>query len=382
MQRAPVYAKGSCMLIETPCRHHRLSCGLRSRFGFHNLCALCMLCGEKSRLTSVCRVSRQMKKNLLNVAITAVAVALSPPGVTASGSQKPAKGFSGWIQAGIGYSTSTDQLDTDADKRNDGLGSNADRYHDVVPMLLFDLRYTLSPSGRQVYFGTPLESGGPPGVTLGAVLPFDDIGKLDAAVFGKPFEEVWKDPYITSERRSDTAKATYGVKFTLSDILGTPTEMSYSFAHTDVDDDDIGKRFGSLERDGWLHKAGVEYGFPLGRGLSVVPGFEFSLADLDGNANSYKGYELKLGLRKYARGYRLNLTAGIGLNDYDSTHPIFDENRDDVIYSAFGVFTLSDLLGREYLFSSLIAGYQHRDSDIGFLNADGFIGGLTVGYKF
>ena len=249
-------------------------------------------------------------------------------------------------------------------------------------MLLFDLRYTFSPSGRQVYFNTPRERGGPPGLTLGMVLPFDDLGKLDTAVFAKPFEEVWKDPYLSTERRSDTSRATYGTRVTLSDILGTPTELSYSLAHADVDDDEIGERFGSLERDGWLHTARIEYGFPLSRGLRVVPGFEFSLVDVDGNANSYKGYELKLGLRKFASGYRFNLAAGIGINDYDNTHPVFGKTREDVTYSAFGVFTLSDLLGEEYLFGSLIAGYQHRDSNIGFLDADTFIGGLMLGYRY
>ena len=321
-------------------------------------------------------------KNFLKIAFTAMAIVLSPPGANAAGPQKAAKGFSGWMQAGIGYSTGTDQLDTDADKRNDGLGSNADRYHDALPMLLFDLRYTFSPSARQLYFSTPRERGGPPALTLGAVLPLADGTKLDMAVFGKPFEEVWKDPYLVDERRADTKKATYGTRFTLSDFLGTPTELSYSLAHADVDDDDIGKRFHSLERDGWLHKARVEYGFTLSRGLSIAPGFEFSLVDLDGNASSYKGYELKLGLRKFTSDYQLHLTAGIGLNDYDSTHPIFEKTREDVTYSAFSIFTLSDLLGKEYLFGSLIAGYQHRDSNIGFLDADTFIGGLTIGYKF
>ena len=114
----------------------------------------------------------------------------------------------------------------------------------------------------------------------------------------------------------------------------------------------------------------------------VTPSFVFSLADLDGNANSYKGYELKLGLRKFAPGYRLTLSTGIGLNDYDQTHPIFDKTRKDTTYSVFGVFTLSDLLGNKSLSSSLSAGYRHRDSNIGFLDADTFLGGLTVGYKF
>lgn len=167
-----------------------------------------------------------MKNNILQPAIFSLAIALSSPVSHAGGSEKASQGFSGRVQAGIAYVTSTDQLDTDADKRADGLGSNADRYHDMLPLFLFDLRYTFSPSGRQIYFGTPREQQGPPKLTLGTVLPFEDGSALDVSVFGRPFEKVWKDPYLSGERRDDTKKGTYGAKLAYSDILAKPIEIS------------------------------------------------------------------------------------------------------------------------------------------------------------
>jgi len=322
-----------------------------------------------------------IEKNLLQMAIILMAVVFSPTGTCAWGSKQELSGFSGRIQGGAGYVTSTDQLNKNADKRLDGLGTNADRFDRVIPLVLLDLRYSFA-SGRQFYFGTPIESGGRPGLSLGTVLPVKDGSKLDVSVFGRPFEKVWKDPYLLGDRREDTARTTYGAKFAFSDILGTPTKVTYSLAHVDVDDDEIGNSFGDLERDGWLHEAQVEYAVPAGRGVSIVPGFQFSLSDLEGDANSYIGYEVKLGLRKFSPGYMFNLFAAIGRNDYDETHPAFDKTREDTTYSVFAVFTLSDLLGKEQLFSSLIAGYRHRDSNIEFLDADTFLGGLTIGYKF
>ena len=211
-----------------------------------------------------------IEKNLLRTTIIALAIIFSPSGSGAWESRKEEpRGFSGRIQAGAGYVTSTDQLNTDADKGLDGLGANADRFDSMIPLVLFDVRYTFA-SGRQIYFGTPIEAGGAPGLSLGAVLPFKDRGKLDISVFGKPFEDVWKDPYLVGDRRADTDKTTYGTKLALSDILGTPTEASYALAHADVDDDEIGERFGSLERDGWLHEAQVGYAFRLSRGMSQL----------------------------------------------------------------------------------------------------------------
>jgi len=318
-------------------------------------------------------------KHVLQIALVALAISWSSPGTCAWGANKEHQGVSGRIQAGGGYVTSTDQLDTDAQKRLDGLSANSDRFDSVIPLVLFDLRYTFT-SGRQVYIGTPIGSGGPPALSLGTVLPFNDGSKLDVSFFGQPFEEVWKDPYLVGDKRADTDKATYGGKVALSDVLGTRTKLSYSLAHADVDDDEIGTRFDSLKRDAWLHKAEAEYTIPLGRGFSFVPGMAFSAGDSDGDANSYRGYELKLGLRKFSPGYQLIVFAGLGRKSYDETHPVFGKTREDNNYSAFGVLTFSDLLGKESLFCSLIAGYRHRDSNIGFLDADTFLTGLTIGY--
>jgi hypothetical protein len=337
----------------------------------------------KQPITSLARhcLEAVIAKNRLQIAMISMVIAFSPLGNCAWGSRPESQEFSGRIQAGAGYVTSTDQLKKDADKRLDGLSTNADRFDRGIPLVLLDLRYTFA-SGRQLYLGTPIESGGRPGLSLGAVVPVKDAGKLDMSVFAKPFEKVWQDPYLVGERREDTDKTTYGAKLAYSDILGTRAKVSYSLANADVDDDDIGERFDTLERDGWLHEAQIAYAIPVGRGMSFVPGFEFSLGNLEGDANSYKGYEVKLGLRMFSSGYLFNLFAGIGRNDYDNTHPIFGKTREDISYSAFAVVSSSDLLGKKRLFYSLIAGYRHRDSNIGFLDADTFLGGLTLGYKF
>ena len=113
-----------------------------------------------------------------------------------------------------------------------------------------------------------------------------------------------------------------------------------------------------------------------------MPGFEFSIGDLDGDANSFTGYQLRLGLRKFAQDYGINLFLGVGLDDYDDKHPIFNKTREDLTYSVFGIFTLSNLFGKKYLFCDLLAGYKYRDSNISFLDASTFLSGLMIGYRF
>lgn len=293
------------------------------------------------------------------------------------------EGFSGRISAGAGYMTSTDQLKTtDENKRIDSLSGDADWYDRLIPLALFNLRYTFAESGRQVYFGTPPELSGPPGLSLGFVQPFSDGSRLDISVFTHLFSEVWRDPYLTDTGRKETRKYNYGTRFAYEEILGTGFKLSYAFSRVDVNVDDIGDRFNDLERDGYVHNAKIEYAFRLGQTLSLAPGFGLSIGDIDGEANAYTGYQFGLGFRKFSKTYQLMLKAAIGWDDYDDKNPIFKKTRDDTNYSVFGMFTRSDLFGIDYLFGTLMAGYRYRDSNIGFLNAQTFLSGAMIGVEF
>ncbi len=295
----------------------------------------------------------------------------------------PQAGWSSSIAAGAGYVVSNDQLQpNDGNKRVRDLDDNANRYDRVIPLASFDLRYTFEESGRQAYLGTPFGADGPPGLTLGMVLPFDDSGKLDLGAFAKPFGQVWEDPYRVDRDRNETDKRTYGAKIDYSRILGTGFQAGYTLSRIDIDDDDIGKRFDDLERDGWIHALKLGYAFQLAPGLALIPSAGFTIGDLDGDANSYLGYRFKLGLRRLTPKNLLNLSAEIGYQDYDDRHPIFGKDREDVTYSIFGMYTRSGLFGHAPLFASLLAGYRHRSVNIDFLEADTVLSGFMLGYQF
>ncbi len=319
--------------------------------------------------------------SLIPTLLSALLISVSM--VFAAGPAEEAEGFSGRISAGAGYMTSTDQLKTtDENKRIDSLSGDADRYDSFIPLALFHLRYTFAESGRQVYFGTPPEFSGPPGLSLGFVQPFSDGSRLDLSVFTQLFSEVWRDPYLTNTSRKETREYNFGTRLSYEEILGTGSKLSYAFSRVDVNVDDIGDRFNDLERDGYVHEAEVEYDFRLGPGITLTPGFELSIGDIDGEANAYTGYQFGLGLRKFSKSYQLMLKAAVGWDDYDDTHPIFNKTRDDTNYSVFGMFTRSDLFGIDYLFGTLMAGYRYRDSNIDFLNAKSFLSGAMIGVEF
>jgi len=137
-----------------------------------------------------------------------------------------------------------------------------------------------------------------------------------------------------------------------------------------------------LERDGYIHNAEVEYGIRLGQSMSLAPGFELSIGDIDGEANAYKGYHFGLGFRKFSKLYQFMLKAKVGWDGYDDRHPVFNKTRNDTNYSAFGMFTRSNLFGQDYLFGTLTAAYRYRDSNISFLEAQTFLSGALIGIEF
>ena len=158
--------------------------------------------------------------------------------------------------------------------------------------------------------------------------------------------------------------------------------LSYACSRIDVNVDDIGDRFKDLERDGYIHNAEVKYDFQLGQSVSLIPGFELSIGDIDGEANAYTGYQFGLGFRKFSKLYQLMLKTAIGWDDYDDKHPVFNKTRNDTNYSVFGMLTRSDLFGQDFLFATLMAGYRYRDSNISFLEAQTFLSGAMIGIEF
>jgi len=109
---------------------------------------------------------------------------------------------------------------------------------------------------------------------------------------------------------------------------------------------------------------------------------EYLRGDLDGGANSFDGYELNLRLQRFTNSHGVLLFLSVKVEDYDDQHPIFGKSREDYTYSALGILNLPGLFGNEHFFSGLLAGYSYRDSNIGFLNAHTFLGGVTLGYEY
>lgn len=322
-----------------------------------------------------------MKKTIFVLCFTLLTF-MSITALAQEGDRHKEDGFSARIEAGgIGINT-TDQLFVDEkNEKTDNLNNETDSFSITLPAVMFDLRYKFRDTDTEVYLGTPLKGSGTV-LTLGLTQTFIDKSKLNVSIFSGMMVEVWKNPYIAGVARNETDVEDVGFTIGYDRILDTGLNLYYRYNLVDVDEDVIGTIFNDLKRDGIIHTTGLGYMINLDKGNIIIPGFEYSKADMDGESNSYNGYKIKIGYKRMKKDYILSTFVSAVKKDYDKTHSIFNKTRDEKGYSAIAIFTLLNPLGYDKFFTNFIAGCGYSDSNIDFFDKRTYIGGITIGYNF
>jgi len=324
-----------------------------------------------------------MKRTMLILCFTLLTF-ISLPALAQEGNMPKENGFSARIEAGGIWINTTDQLFvSDKNEKTDNLNDEADSFNIILPLVMFDLRYTFQDSDTQIYFGTPLKDSGI-ALSLGITQTFIDKSKLDVSIFSQ-IEikgEVWKNPYIAGVDRDETDVEHVGFEIVYDRILDTGLNLYYRYNLIDVDKDVIGTMFRNLKRDGDIHTTGLGYMIALDKSNMIIPGVEYSIGNLDGESNSYNGYRIKLGYKRMKKDYILNAFVSTYKNDYDKTHPIFNKTRDEKGYSAMAIFTLLNPFGYEKYFTNFIVGHSDSDSNIDFFDKRSYVSAISIGYNF
>ena len=322
-----------------------------------------------------------MKKTIFALCLMLLTF-MSITALAQEGDRHEENGFSARIEAGAIWINTTDQLFVDdKNEKTDNLNDEADSFSVTLPAVMFDLRYKFPDTETEVYLATPFEDSGI-ALTLGMAQTFIDKSKLDVSIFSGMMVEVWENPYVAGVARDETNVEDVGFTIDYDRILDTGLNLYYRYNQVDVDEDVIGTMFNNLKRDGIIHTTGLGYMIDLDESNIIIPGFEYSKADMDGESNSYNGYKIKLGYKRIKKDYILNAFVSADKKDYDKTHSIFNKTRDEKGYSAIAIFTLLNPLGYDKFFANFIAGYGYANSNIDFFDKRTYISGITIGYNF
>lgn len=321
-----------------------------------------------------------MKGKLISVATI---VLMTVPGLASAGETDS---FSGVIGLGAIVINSGNNLNPNGSKKRlDNLDSAADRETTLMPGILPEVTWNVGePEGMKFYLTTdpPIDEVGGFALNLGASYGVGKAGILDTAVFFTPFEEAWKNPYITGVDREETDTTKYGIRIGLNRIMGTGFRAQLVYLNDDVDEDVIGGLIPELARDGAVYSLNMNYSHYVGKNIELRPRVSIRKGDYDGEANSFMKYKIDFEARYMTGQWMIVPRVYFSHSDFDETDPIFGKTRDNNSYGASLMTTYMAPFNWEKWSATFLMAISKSDSNIDFYDTEAMTLGALLNYHF
>ena len=270
-----------------------------------------------------------------------------------------------------------------------------DSESNFLPSFNFEFAYTFADTRTQIYAGNSLED----------FLRFDTASlagvrqeMADSSVVGASFvfsavpTEVWEDPYMANQSRTETDRSSQGLRFIWGNILDANLDVQYTWRKFEIDDERSGTLGGLgltpaqialLNREGNHHRMEILYKWDFGDRHYVVPAFEYHKFDLDGDAMANDRYGVQLTYGYRGGWFSLVANGGYSYADYDTTNPIYNKKREDDIYggSLSGFWHRPFGMPKGWNLVASVLGYK-TDANIDFYDTDVVGTSLSVLYRF
>jgi hypothetical protein len=266
---------------------------------------------------------------------------------------------------------------------------------DFMPMFNFEFRYTFADTRTQIYAGNALEDFLRFDLTAQAGVRQELAGSSVVGasfVFTAMSTEVWEDPYMANQSRTETDRSSKGLRLTWGNILDANLDLRYTWRKIEIDDERSGM-FGGLgltpaqrallDREGNYHCAELLYKWDFGDKHYVVPAFEYHKFDLDGDAMANDRYGVQLTYGYKGDQFSLVANGSYFYADYDKTNPIYNKGREDDIYggSLTGFWHRPFGMPEGWSLVASVLGYK-GDANIDFYDTTVVGTSLSVLYKF
>jgi hypothetical protein len=309
-------------------------------------------------------------------------------------------GFSGFINLGVGAITAKsntiagNSLATVGKERIDSLTGSPDSENDVIPLISGELAYTFASTRTQLYLGNSLEDfiRFETATLAGVRQEMPDKSLLALSyVFSAIRTEVWADPYVVGQDRTETDRTSSGLRLGYDKILGSDFEIQLTWRSIDLDEERSGltqlglppDQANLLNREGDNYEFEVIYPFRFKEGKHILaPAFSYRRLDLDGKAMANDRYQGQLTYAYIGEKFSITSNLILGIADADKTNPIYLEKREDLIYGvSLSVFYRNFLDVQGLSLVGSIAGFR-SDSNIDFYDTTIGLLGLSVLYRF
>ncbi|GAB5451692.1 MAG: DUF2860 family protein [Halioglobus sp.] len=247
----------------------------------------------------------------------------------------------------------------------------------VSSMFSFDIGWTFSNNKTRVSMGNDftdiLEFDR--SLRLSLRHDFDQLGQMRVdALRPVGFEtQVYRDPYLTGEKREDTNQDVSGVRVVWDGIANSPFGVHATLKERKISDEQSGESIDSLtpqerrllEREGGLTILELNYRYALNEQNGLRPSISYVDKNSDGGAMAQEGYALALDHIYSSKSLEWGTKVVYTRLSGDERNPIFDEthNSDGWALSSLLIFR-GDFLGKWS--PNLRLSYAELDSDINF----------------
>lgn len=301
-------------------------------------------------------------------------------------------GVSGFISLGAGVanvesnflsSTLNGNVDI-GDEKISSLGSPSGETF-AMPAVAFELTYTFAESRTQIFFGPKLEDFLRFDLTtsFGVRQELGNAGVVALSTLQAPIKsKVWRDPYQTDVKRSDTDTDSSGYRFEWSKVFGTPIGFRYTAKEVNVDTELSGTNFidpdtgalsnaeiASLDRNGDVSQIDIRYRWVANDANGVLFTLSSIEHDLDGSAMSYDGYKVQANyIHTFNKRERMVTNFSYGDFEYDQSNPVFDDYADKEQLGLTVSYFRSEPFGIKDWVGNVGFVYASENSDVDFFD--------------
>jgi len=307
-------------------------------------------------------------------------------------------GFSGYLNVGGGSITGKSNMIAGSaigDIGHRTISSLTDKpksKSDAIPTINGELQYTFASSRTQLFFGNQLEDfiEFDFSTLLGVRHELSDKSIVAASfTFSALPTEVWKDPYLTNQKRSKTDRDSTGIQLEWDKISGTGFRAKYIYRNIEIDDELSGTSLGLstgdiklLERDGSSQNVELSYQFNFNNGHLLRPILKYRKQDLDGRAMRHDAWSLALNHIYATAKYTFVTNIEFARADFDKENPIYGKTLDYDTWGASLVAAYKNPFGAKKWSLLATAAYFDQGSNIDFYNTTLTYFGLSALYRF
>ena len=311
-------------------------------------------------------------------------------------------GWGGHVNVGAGAASSETNMIASlssfdlGDARISSLDESASSEDLVLPVAQFELRYTLAENRTQFYLGNQAADYvnfelAPSLMThLGIRQQIPEIGLVEIALGATTVAlDVWKDPYLVGDKRSETERTTTGVHIAWDQILDSGFEFTWAWKDIELDDEDSGESLDLtaaeqrlLRREGDFNRWDLSYDWKISQRHRLVPSIGYVDRELDGDAMAEDGVVATL--RHLWDLDRWKLVTRLYYSDVESdeVNPIYDEERDKESLGASFTAFYSQPFGLKRWTANATVSYYDEDSNIDFYDANFMMVSFAMFYRF